>query len=330
MNKRIFILPIAASALMLSACSDTEEDIVYGKQRKAKGKLAPYHIKGVWYHPQPHYQLEEEGIASYYGINDNEHNGPDAMGGTYNMHKMTAAHKTLPLPSIVHVHNLHNDRQAIVAITDRGPFIDGRIIDLSVQAAKTLGFFGKGIAKVRIKALEKESQIFARLTQKVCLKSCNLSDLVPQALQLAQADPEHCILKSAPEKDLAKASELMTLKRPVTLRASPLAFKKSILASANAKQSSFKSPLPNPGRPAKALYVSIQNLSFDQAMWVRLQSVTYKWGHPRLQKRGQLAKTPFISLVGPFVSVAETQKALRFFLKHHMSAVVLPSILKEK
>jgi rare lipoprotein A (peptidoglycan hydrolase) len=324
-NKRIFILPIAASALLLSACSDGEEEVVYGKQRKTKGKLAPYHIKGVWYHPQSHYHLEEEGIASYYGINDNEHEGPDAMGGTYNMHKMTAAHKTLPLPSIVRVHNLHNNRQAIVAITDRGPFVDGRVIDLSVKAAKSLGFFGKGIAKVRIKSLEKESQIFARLTHKVCLKSCNLSDLLPQALKLAQADPEQC-LNSAPEKVLADASVLMTPKHATPSFVNSPALKKRILPNPNvrAKHAYFKSQGAKPPRLSKPLYVSIQNLSFDQAMWVRVQSVTYKWGHPRLQKRGATVRTPFMSLVGPFVSVTEAQKALRFFLKHDMSAIVLP------
>lgn len=325
MNKRIFILPIAASALLLSACGDGEEEVVYGKQRKAKGKLAPYHIKGVWYHPQPHYQLEEEGVASYYGINDNEHNGPDAMGGIYNMHKMTGAHKTLPLPSIVHVHNLHNNRQAIVAITDRGPFVDGRIIDLSVQAAKSLGFFGKGIAKVRIKALEKESQILARLTQKVCLKSCNLSDLLPQAFKLAQADLEQCPAKNTPKNTLVQSSPLITSKPSISREEiSPPALKNAVLPNVREKYISFKERPAPPARSAKPIYVSIQNLSFDQAMWVRVQSVTYKWGHPRLQKRGPVEKKPFMSLVGPFISSTEAQKALRFFLKHHMSAVVLP------
>lgn len=323
MNAHIFLLPIAVSALLLSGCCEGDEEIVYGKQRKAKGNLASYQIKGVWYHPQPHYQLEEEGIASYYGINDNEHQGPDAMGGIYDMNKMTAAHKTLPLPCIVQVHNLHNNRQAIVAITDRGPFVDGRIIDLSVQAAKSLGFFGKGIAKVRIKALEKESQIFARLTHKVCLKSCNLSDLLPQTLKIAQADPEHFPVKSAPEKALAKATVLRTPKKILPSNMNPLALKKSILPSVRLKHTARTTPPAHLTRPSKALYVSIQGLSFDQAMWVRLQSVTYKWGHPRIQKKGALA-TSFMSLVGPFTSVAQAQRALRFFLKHHMSAIVLP------
>ena len=320
------ILPITASLLILAGCSEIEDPIVYSKRRKSKGKLAPYCIKGVWYYPQPHYSLEEEGIASYYGINDNEHEGPDAMGGIYNMHKMTAAHKTLPLPSVVHVHNLHNNRQTIVAITDRGPFVDGRIIDLSVQAAKTLGFFGKGTAKVRIKALERESQIFARLTQNICLKSCNLSDLLPHTLQLAQAMPAQNGAPPSVGHDSPTRPPFADSKSSRSSGPKPFVIK----PSQTKPRTAFHNAAPTRRRmtvlnAAKPVYVSIQNLSFDQAMWVRIQSVTYKWGHPRIQKTEHSTKTPFISRVGPFLSVKDAQKALRFFIKHKMSAIILPS-----
>ncbi|GAJ46227.1 RlpA-like protein [Holospora elegans E1] len=174
----------SALCVMLVGCDPCEE--VKRPQIQKKGTQAPYLIKGVWYYPQSHYHLKEEGVASYYGINDGEHNGLDAMGGTYNMHKMTAAHKTLPLPSVVQVHNLKNNRCVLVAVTDRGPFIKGRVIDVSVQAAKVLGFFHEGTAPVRIYALERESKVLTELAKNISLKWNSLSDLLPEVRKLCQ------------------------------------------------------------------------------------------------------------------------------------------------
>lgn len=301
------LLSIAVGGI-LSGCGEVDESVIYSKKRKGKAHFKPYQIKGVWYHPQSHYCLEEEGIASYYGINDNEHEGPDAMGGVYNMHKMTAAHKTLPLPSIVEVHNLHNGKRALVAVTDRGPFVDGRVIDVSVQAAKALGFFGKGITPVRIKALEQESKVFAQLSQNVCLKSCNLSDLLPKVIEVCQNAPkgDSIIYEVAPKKMLmAQISAIPAQKLvPKSALDTPLVAQKA-------------SPT------LSKLYVSVNNLSFDQAMWVRVQSVASKWGHPRLKKQNALGLKPFMTLVGPFLSPFDAKKAMNFFAKNKMSAVVL-------
>ena len=90
----------------------------------------------------------QRGVASWYGIKF--HGRRTSSGEIYNMHEMTAAHKTLPLPSYVHVRNLDNGRTAIVKVNDRGPFISGRIIDLSYAAAKKLGVKGPGTANVEI------------------------------------------------------------------------------------------------------------------------------------------------------------------------------------
>ncbi len=90
----------------------------------------------------------ETGIASWYG--SDFHGRPTASGEIYNMYAMTAAHKTLPLGTYVNVKNLENGREAVVKINDRGPFVKGRIIDLSYKAAKKLGMANKGTAKVRI------------------------------------------------------------------------------------------------------------------------------------------------------------------------------------
>ncbi len=93
----------------------------------------------------------QRGIASWYGTKF--HGRQTSSGEIYNMHAMTAAHKTLPIPVYVHVKNLDNDRSAVVLVNDRGPFIAGRIIDLSYAAAKKLGVDGPGTANVEISAL---------------------------------------------------------------------------------------------------------------------------------------------------------------------------------
>jgi len=94
----------------------------------------------------------QRGIASWYGTKF--HGRPTSSGEVYNMHAMTAAHKTLPIPVYVHVKNLDNGRSTVVRVNDRGPFIGGRIIDLSYAAAKKLGVDGPGTANVEISVLK--------------------------------------------------------------------------------------------------------------------------------------------------------------------------------
>ncbi|MCU4675441.1 septal ring lytic transglycosylase RlpA family protein [Catenovulum sp. 2E275] len=95
--------------------------------------------------------FSEEGVASWYGKKFHGH--LTSNGETYDMFAMSAAHKTLPLPTYVKVTNLANNKQAIVRVNDRGPFHDGRIIDLSYAAAFKLGVTKSGTAKVKIEAL---------------------------------------------------------------------------------------------------------------------------------------------------------------------------------
>jgi rare lipoprotein A len=92
----------------------------------------------------------EEGIASWYGGNDGFEGKPTASGEIYDGERMTAAHRTLPLGSIVQVENLDNGKVARVRINDRGPFVKGRILDLSRRAAGELGVAGPGTASVRL------------------------------------------------------------------------------------------------------------------------------------------------------------------------------------
>lgn len=112
----------------------------------------PYAIFGVTYYPIPSAQgYVEEGIASWYG--PRFHGGLTANGEIFDMYGISAAHKTLPLPVQARITNLNNGLWSIVRINDRGPFIDGRVVDLSFAAAEELGFDKKGTARVRIEAL---------------------------------------------------------------------------------------------------------------------------------------------------------------------------------
>ena len=94
-------------------------------------------------------------MASWYG--PPYHNRKGSNGEVYNMHAMTAAHRTLPLGSIVRVTNVKTGRSAVVRITDRGPFIEGRVLDLSLAAAKAVDVWQPGVARVRLDVLKMPS-----------------------------------------------------------------------------------------------------------------------------------------------------------------------------
>lgn len=113
--------------------------------------LHPYHIDGVRYTPHRAKGYDEVGVASWYGAPF--HGRPAANGTVYDQEAFTAAHRTLPLGTEVRVTNLANGRAALLRITDRGPFVDGRIIDVSRRAARRLGFVEKGLTRVRVRAL---------------------------------------------------------------------------------------------------------------------------------------------------------------------------------
>ncbi len=120
-----------------------------GSTSGLRGTEKPYQIKGVWYYPKADPTYDERGIGSWYG--EQFHNRHTANGEIFDMDLPSAAHKTLPLPSIVEVTNLDNGRKMKVRVNDRGPFVDDRIIDLSKAAAEQLGYGRAGVAHVRVR-----------------------------------------------------------------------------------------------------------------------------------------------------------------------------------
>jgi len=131
---------------------NSDIDSSYSPTASTTGVGKPYSVYGIEYVPENQPQnYTQKGIASWYG--DKFHGRKTASGEIYNMHAMTAAHKTLPLQTWVKVHNLNNNKEIVVRINDRGPFVKGRIIDLSFTGAKNLGMADQGTAPVKIVVL---------------------------------------------------------------------------------------------------------------------------------------------------------------------------------
>ena len=147
---------LSAAGLCLAACATTPPPLqTAGTEGQPSPRYnghktgQPYEVRGVWYYPKEQPNYDEIGIASWYG--EQFHNQYTADGEVFDMHMPSAAHKTLPLPSLVEVTNLSNGKKLIVRVNDRGPFVDGRVIDLSKEAAAELGFVTAGVTKVRVR-----------------------------------------------------------------------------------------------------------------------------------------------------------------------------------
>src|SRR5690242_8159303 len=155
MGRTRLILCFAVSALLLGGCASGTHGPEGNGSHGGYKVGDPYQINGVWYYPAEDWNYDETGIASWYG--EDFHGKYTANGEVYDLNALTAAHRTLPMPSIVQVTNLENGRSIELRVNDRGPFARGRIIDVSRRAAQLLGFEGQGTAKVRVKLLVPES-----------------------------------------------------------------------------------------------------------------------------------------------------------------------------
>ena len=160
-------------ALLVTGCAETQFVVssakrISGSTEATKQKDPtpgrykigdPYKINGIWYYPKVDYGYSETGIASWYG--PQFHGKQTANGEIFDMNEISAAHRTLPLPSVVRVTNLDNGRSLKVRVNDRGPFARGRIIDMSRRGAQLLGFQRAGTTTVRVELLERESRQMA-------------------------------------------------------------------------------------------------------------------------------------------------------------------------
>lgn len=181
------------AAVALAGCAETTLAVHTAKQLSRNDASArppgaykvgePYQINGFWYYPAEDYGYVETGIASYYGgetQGKNFHGRNTANGELYDMNALTAAHQTLPMPSLVRVTNLENGRSVVLRVNDRGPFARGRIVDVSRRSAQLLGFEGQGTARVRVEILAEESR---------ALKLALLQGQTPPEIQTVAAAP---------------------------------------------------------------------------------------------------------------------------------------------
>jgi rare lipoprotein A len=138
------------AAVSLSACA-TRGLLPLAGTGERVGSMRPYEVDGQRYEPHVYTHYDETGLASWYSYPP--HTRRTADGEWFDARTLTAAHKTLPLPSLVEVTNLDNGRRIEVRVNDRGPFVTGRIIDLTRAAADRLGFTGQGTAHVRVRLI---------------------------------------------------------------------------------------------------------------------------------------------------------------------------------
>ncbi|HEV8389999.1 MAG TPA: septal ring lytic transglycosylase RlpA family protein [Dongiaceae bacterium] len=169
---RRHVLPILLAAAMLAGCTESKLVVDQAKVITNPGSAKPgpykigkpYQVNGVWYYPKADYSYNETGIASWYG--PGFHGKRTANGEVYDENGLTAAHKTLPMPSMIRVTNLENGRSIEVRVNDRGPYAAGRVIDMTRRGAQLLGFINNGTARVRVQIMVEESQQLAALASR--------------------------------------------------------------------------------------------------------------------------------------------------------------------
>lgn len=172
--KRVIILcSVIFSVVFLASCSEAQYVAHVAKQipfpsdpPKTVGHFKvgnSYVIKGRRYYPKERYSYTEHGTASWYG--PNFHGKMTANGEYFNKHELTAAHRTLQMPSIIRVTNVSNGRSLILRVNDRGPYAHNRILDVSERAATLLGFKKAGTARIKLEVLPEPSRQVAAMAK---------------------------------------------------------------------------------------------------------------------------------------------------------------------
>lgn len=192
------VLLACLALFVLAGCAETEFLVHTAKSTRSSAAAPPvgdykvgnpYQVDGQWYYPAENDRYVETGIASWYG--SDFHGKRTANGELFDQNLVTAAHRTLPLPSAVRVTNLENGRAIELRVNDRGPFARGRIIDVSRRAAQLLGFERKGTARVRVEILPEESR-------RLKLAALNRDGGAKDQLQVAAAPRDQVVARPLP------------------------------------------------------------------------------------------------------------------------------------
>jgi rare lipoprotein A len=261
-------------------------------------KIQPYSVMGKTYWPvQSALGFREEGYASWYGMDF--HGKKTATGETYDMFGVSAAHKTLPLGSKVRVHNLNNGRTLDLVINDRGPFVDGRVIDLSYASARLLGMADTGLAHVRVEGLEENPNLAdARGTKS------SRGAQVAQATRVQQPRrgstfTESDIREETPRQRPAQTAQATTKSRPAQVAAT-----KPAPASTNSMQASTH----NSGKYA----VQVGAFSQDEnARRVHAKLVQAGFGGAKITRTERDGKQLLVVQAGSYEERDSAEEALR-------------------
>jgi rare lipoprotein A len=213
-------VPSEAPQAQSSQSSAERQDrprVVYKKlPGEVDPKIQPYSVMGKTYWPiQSALGYREEGVASWYGMDF--HGKKTATGETYDMFSVSAAHKTLPLGSKVRVTNLQNGRELELTVNDRGPFVDGRIIDLSYASARLLGMADNGVARVRVEGVEDNPVLARRSFTGTAVAS---ADAPPRKAKAAKV-VERTIVEEPAKPTRAQASAKSVTRRATPEKAAP-------------------------------------------------------------------------------------------------------------
>ncbi|GAB2179004.1 septal ring lytic transglycosylase RlpA family protein [Dongia sp. agr-C8] len=265
----------------------------------------PYQIEGAWYYPKVDYDYSETGIASWYG--PDFHGKSTANGEIFDQNALTAAHKTLPMPTIVRVTNLENGRSIEVRINDRGPFKNNRVIDLTRRGAQLLGFEGQGTARVKVQVMKEDSILLANKVG---------------GAQLAYAgEPEP--LAGGPKPQAAPAGTVVTQKLPpgqsapaATPSVQPQASSSVVgLPKPSAQQAAATIPSLNGSvsyQPVKPTHIFIQAGAFlQQSNALKLTQQLASLGQTRVTQARVGTQTFYRVRLGPIAKIEDADALLQ-------------------
>lgn len=229
LNSKLHVAFLLGAFSLLGGCAEVSllshaaSEMTHGDSRSS-GQVnrgdrkvgKPYQVQKIWYYPAEELNYNETGLASWYG--EPFHGRKTANGAVYDMNQLTAAHKTLPMPTDVRVTNLENGRSIVVTVNDRGPFVHGRIIDLSRRAAQLLGVIRNGTAKVRVE-MAQPSQDGVRFLAEAETSSTERNMVTAAPKQNVQS------ASLAPPSNVAAAPVTKTEALPTPIDTAPLAQK---------------------------------------------------------------------------------------------------------
>ncbi|NQV83808.1 MAG: septal ring lytic transglycosylase RlpA family protein [Rhodospirillales bacterium] len=294
--------------VVLSACAETQFLIHTTKRVTGSTEEAatpnykigePYQIQGVWYYPAEDFEFEETGVASWYGTQF--HGRRTANGETYDMNALTAAHRTLPMPSYVRVTNLENGRSLILKVNDRGPFARSRIIDISRRGAQLLGFHKAGTAKVRVQIMaDKSRALAARIQGRTQLAQIG-SPITIDRLPKPDVKTESLALPPGGQASIGAT-------QPQTLATSPPAARTAAVNTAQLSSADTNVVTIQPVRKTNIFIQAGAFSRFDNANRVRARLTAA--GQVKISSVLNKGRDLFRVRVGPLNSVAEADRML--------------------